>query len=93
MSEYGSGIAYSPYEDFDPTDPNEVEIVGMATGLDRLNYTRRQFERLGDIESHDNLPKVKLTSDEGETKWLSVPPAAVAEIRAILERAEADEED
>lgn len=38
--------AFFPGVDFDPTDPDEVELVGMVTEQDRLDADRREVRQL-----------------------------------------------
>lgn len=47
-----------------------------------FNYYRQQINQLGDSEVY----RLKITSDRGETKWLSISRSELEEIAATLEK-------
>jgi len=46
----------------------------------RLAFVRGELEKLDESERY----RLKLTSDNGETKWLSITPETLAEVEAVL---------
>lgn len=56
-----------------------------------MSYIDGEFARLGDLAASEYRPQIKVTSVHGETKWLRVDPATVAEIHALLKRDEEKE--
>jgi len=49
---------------------------------DRLAYVRGELEDLGESEKY----RLKIRGDHGETKWLSISPETLAEVKAVLTR-------
>jgi hypothetical protein len=63
-----------------PTERKTGEDVSYEEN--RLAFVRGELEKLGESERY----RLKLTSDNGETKWLSVTPETLAEVKAVLTR-------
>lgn len=54
----------------------------MSYEDNRLAYVRGELEDLGGSEKY----RLKIRSDNGETKWLSITPETLAEVKAVLTR-------
>jgi hypothetical protein len=55
-----------------------------------MSYVRYQFNRVVPLDQPTERPQIKVSTEHGATKWISIDMETLEEIRAVLMRNETE---
>ncbi|TDD97207.1 hypothetical protein [Actinomadura rubrisoli] len=70
--------------------PLVLDAIGLREAVMEFSYIDVQFGKI-ESESPDETYRLKITSERGETHWITIDPATLSRVKDVLKNSPADE--